>query len=859
MEVKTGMKLETKSKKVIALLLMITLSISVIPINMQASVEKETKEKIETQSETSTEEPGYILCYTRENADDIKRNGNLHGMYQSATTDSMHLAYSADGKNFEALNYNTGVLFAKNEGEVTKVLKQPYIFRMKDGGFGVLAVRANEGETVADEKGKVLLFTSEDLISYKEVKMLTLGDSDSVKKPACTYDKVTDSYQITWTSEETGTSYVNQTTDFETIQEKVETEVQQEPTVETDIPYAIEGNVVAVTSKEAEKILNKLKAVVNTTVDAANIETEPGKAVDLSNVKVTANYSDGSKAEKSVTWNESDIEKVDFSKEGTYEVSGTIRQLSDKISEAGNYPFIAGRADPNVVKYNGKYYFIATNESGNVNLYIRESDTVAGLNESEEHLVYDEAKGAEGGIISTSNHWAPELHIIHEELYMFFATNVGTGWDVQSVLMKLKTGGDPTNYDDWEAPQRYLDKDGKVLNTYYGGITLDMTHFSYNDRDYVIWSQRNFGKNGGTADLWIGETTAENPGQLISDPVKIVDCEYSWERTHQTVTEGPFVIIREDTLYMTYSGAATDETYCVGLTQVDLSEDVDFLNPASWKKSNYPILTGLSSQSENKYHGPGHNSYVTDEDGNLINVFHARPGDGSAFQRDAFLRIVHFGVDGAPILDMEEESEILPENKGVTMTITVKEKKEESPVVTPPVDNSQITSTPVPTPEDGNKNSVSTTSEPESEVRRGKVFQSGNMRYKISGISKGKETVEFVKPLKKIATKITIPASVKFSGRIFKVTSIGSKACFKNKKLKQVTIGKQIIKIGAKAFQSCKKLKTVSIKSVKIKTVGSSAFKGIGKKAIIKVPANKLKSYKKLLKGKGLPKTSRIK
>ena len=125
------------------------------------------------------------------------------------------------------------------------------------------------------------------------------------------------------------------------------------------------------------------------------------------------------------------MDAVNFNKEGTYTVTGQIRQLADKISETGNYPFLAGRADPNMVKYNDKYYFIATNESGNVNLYIKESDTVAGINDAEDHLVYDEAKGAEGGIVSISNLQAPELHVINNDLYMFFASNVGTGWEVQ--------------------------------------------------------------------------------------------------------------------------------------------------------------------------------------------------------------------------------------------------------------------------------------------------------------------------------------------------------------------------------------------------------------------------------------------
>jgi hypothetical protein len=53
------------------------------------------------------------------------------------------------------------------------------------------------------------------------------------------------------------------------------------------------------------------------------------------------------------------------------------------------------------------------------------------------------------------------------------------------------------------------------------------------------------------------------------------------------------------------------------------------------------------------------------------------------------------------------------------------------------------------------------------------------------------------------------------------------------------------------AFYGCKNLKTITIKSIGLKTVGKEAFKGINAKATIKVPAKKLSSYKKLLKGKG--------
>ncbi|MCI5883450.1 MAG: leucine-rich repeat domain-containing protein, partial [Eubacterium sp.] len=80
-------------------------------------------------------------------------------------------------------------------------------------------------------------------------------------------------------------------------------------------------------------------------------------------------------------------------------------------------------------------------------------------------------------------------------------------------------------------------------------------------------------------------------------------------------------------------------------------------------------------------------------------------------------------------------------------------------------------------------------------------------------------------------------------------------------KLKTVTIGKSVTKIGSKAFYGCSKIKTLTIKSTKLTTkkIGSKAFTKTPKKMTVKVPKSKLKSYKKLLKAKGVNSRAKIK
>ena len=112
--------------------------------------------------------------------------------------------------------------------------------------------------------------------------------------------------------------------------------------------------------------------------------------------------------------------------------------------------------------------------------------------------------------------------------------------------------------------------------------------------------------------------------------------------------------------------------------------------------------------------------------------------------------------------------------------------------------------------------------------------------------------------------KIVIPDQVTINGYTYKVTSIADNAFKNNKNITTVIIGKNIKRIGKKAFYGCKSLRNITIKTKLLKknTVGSKAFTKAGsknyKKLKVKVPKKKLKLYKKILRKKGLSKKAKM-
>ncbi|MGN8886623.1 C1 family peptidase [Blautia sp. HCP28S3_G10] len=149
------------------------------------------------------------------------------------------------------------------------------------------------------------------------------------------------------------------------------------------------------------------------------------------------------------------------------------------------------------------------------------------------------------------------------------------------------------------------------------------------------------------------------------------------------------------------------------------------------------------------------------------------------------------------------------------------------------------------------------------------------LKYKVNGAF----TVSCIGTTNKKIKTLKIPATIRYQGVTYRVTSISANAFKGKKKLTTVTIGNNVSVIGGYAFAQCSKLKkvtigtgltkisthaftkvksncTITIRSLKLRTVSGNFDKSV-KKMVIKVPKKKYKAYRKLFRKRS--KTATIK
>ncbi len=588
-----------------------------------------------------------LLYYTRKPVNEF--------LYDPKLAYSMHLAI-AEGNSFQPFNHNSGILFAlateNEDGSLNpKSLKAPCLFRKKDGAFGVLAIRTEgDGEFDSESCGAVVYFTSTNLTEYEERGLIRLSD-ECIEAVHCEFISEDDLYRIYWKKDGSDEWYMCEVPSLELIISSNTSEpfsgsvpilmssLSQAFFDSRTLPEgAVPHGIIKISDKLAEHLMMKLQVPKHIRTEFPE-EIRVHSESELSLLRAALTYSDGTTESRQIDWN---MNSIDFDRPGSYQLHGKLHQ------EHFSFPIAENRADPCITFRNGKYYYIATNDAdGNHSLYVREADSMAALVSAEEHLILDtNTYDYVGGLL-----WAPEFHEVNGRLYIFMALTPGEFFCEESHLLELRAGGNPACREDWSAPKRIVRADGSELCEMGKVITLDMTCFEWEGEYYVIWSQRQFLPKDLGAWLFIAKLNPAEPWKLLSEPVLLSKPDYGWANNHTFVDEGPFAIIRESQLIVTFSSAAVDSSYVVGI--LTLKKGSSPLIRSSWRKGNYPILTSRSVEGE---FGTGHNAYVTDEYGELWNTYHARPGVSGA--RSSGIRRVHFDPDDMPRLDLTEELDL---------------------------------------------------------------------------------------------------------------------------------------------------------------------------------------------------------
>ncbi len=569
---------------------------------------------------------------------------------QTGTETIMYYAYSKDMKTFDT---QPSLLFAPKSGN--SAIDSDIIYQ---GGKYYMYYKNETNK-------RIYLAESENANGpYTEIKQISEGNI-GVEGPNIYNITGTDKWVLMSDAYGNGYYVMQETSDLENF------------TTVSRSSYSFDftprhGYVIPINDDQYQALINAFPSDSisprNTGVKSVRMTIDRNSALNIPDT-VTAKYSNGMNADFPVKWNESELKNVDISKPGTYTVTGTV-QTSPYTN-----PFISERADPYIVKddISGYYYFTASYpaygsaDKGYDRIILRRSSTVSGLAGAEEKTIW---KAHSSGIMA-KHIWAPEMHCIKGTWYMFFAAgNSDNVWNIRPYV--LKCSGDPYN-GTWTECGQMQAANGDTSS--FRGFSLDMTYFEHNGKHYVIWAEIK-----GDSSLFMAQIDPDEPYKLITAPILLTKPEYGWEKVNNRVNEGASVLKTDSKVYIFFSASGTGSEYCVG--RLEAPADSDLMNVSSWKKLNKPVLTTANLYDQA---GPGHNSFVTDENGDLLLVYHARPSSHSYKEcgtyssdplydpcRHTRIKRVFFTPDGTPVISMNSEEEYASEYKTVTAVIRVK-------------------------------------------------------------------------------------------------------------------------------------------------------------------------------------------
>lgn len=270
-------------------------------------------------------------------------------------------------------------------------------------------------------------------------------------------------------------------------------------------------------------------------------------------------------------------------------------------------PILEYGADPFVVLFEGKYYYVYSCKDREIQVSC--ADNIHQLTR-EGKVVF----APEDGLEYSRELWAPEIHYINGDWYLYVAADNGNNVNHRMYVLKSKNG----------RPDGEYEMIGKIT-TADDHWAIDGTVIQYNGELYFSWSGWEGDEN---IEQFIYLAKMKSPTELEGERVVISRPEYEWEKRHcglcewdgkyrPLINEGPQILYKDNAIHVIYSASGSwSQYYCLGRLTF---RGGDIMDPKNWEK--HPEL--VFEQSEGT-HGTGHCSFTTTKDGKTdILVYHA--------------------------------------------------------------------------------------------------------------------------------------------------------------------------------------------------------------------------------------------
>lgn len=301
-------------------------------------------------------------------------------------------------------------------------------------------------------------------------------------------------------------------------------------------------------------------------------------------------------------------------------------EVSNPVYHTGN--------DPWVIAHKGHYYYCF---SGGGGVKVGEIPSLDQITDQTAKQVYT----APQGTMYSKEYWAPELHYLNGEWYIYVAADDGQNANHRMYVLK-GTSQDPTK------PFRMVGKISDPSDKW----AIDGTVLTYNGEMYFVWSGWE-GDTDGRQDLYIAHMS--DPTTIDSERVRIATPTAPYEKSGMPLEEGPAALCHNGQAFILFSasGSWTDD-YCISYLRLTGDDPMD---PGAWKKASRPLV----SKKAGLAYGPGHCSVAPAEDGSLWLIMHANPVSGTGWQgRTVWLAPLTFNEAGLPVVPRLSETVLFP-------------------------------------------------------------------------------------------------------------------------------------------------------------------------------------------------------